>query len=51
LTFDDLVGRNAILWLNGARLGQGCYRSLIYNRIHPFRWDENYRPWMSRNIT
>jgi len=27
LTLDDLKGRYALLWLNGARYGPGCYWS------------------------
>jgi len=23
----------------------------LANRIHPFRWDENHRPWMTLKVT
>jgi len=46
----DLEGRYALLWLNGARYGLGCYWSLIESRILAFEWHEN-RPFMTLKVT
>jgi len=45
--FDDFLTNNPPYLRNGAREDQGCYWSLIANRIRAFDWYQNQRPWMT----
>jgi len=47
--FDDFSTNKPPYLRNGIRQYQGCYWSLIGNRIRAFDWYQNQRPWMTLN--
>ena len=51
LALDDLEGRYAPLWLNGARQGLSCYWSQTGSRILAFKLPANHRPWMTLKVS